>query len=111
MKRLVLIGGLLVVPLLVFVGSSALAGHKANGNNVSTTLAGFAEVPAVSSTGHGTFSAEISSNKITYTLTYSGLRPRRLWPMFTSANRRLLAASSPSSAAVAGRRSAPHPEP
>jgi hypothetical protein len=73
LKRLVITVGLLALPLLVFVGSSAIAGHKDGGNNVSAALRGFEEVPAVSSTGQGTFAAQISSDKITYTLTYSGL--------------------------------------
>jgi hypothetical protein len=50
-----------------------MAGHKGGGNTVHATLTGFQEVPPVSSTGQGTFSAQVTSDRITYTLTYSGL--------------------------------------
>jgi hypothetical protein len=73
MKRRLIIAGLLALPLLVFVGSSAIAGQPGGGKNVSATLTGFQEVPAISTTGHGTFTARVESDRITYTLTYSGL--------------------------------------
>jgi hypothetical protein len=73
MKRLLIMAALLVLSLLVLVGSSAMAGHKGGGNTVHATLTGFQEVPPVSSTGQGTFSPQVTSDRITYTLTYSGL--------------------------------------
>jgi hypothetical protein len=112
MKRLLIIAGLLVLSLLALVGSSALAGHKGDGNPVNATLTGFQEVPAVSSTGQGTFSAQVTTDKITYTLTHSGPRgggnggAHSLRPAVGGPG-----ASSPSSAAVAGLRSARLREP
>ena len=72
MKKLLIITGLLVVSLLVVLGSSAIAG-QGGGSNTSATLTGFEEVPAISTAGRGSFSAQIASDKITFTLTYSGL--------------------------------------
>jgi hypothetical protein len=73
MKRRLIIAALLALSLLVFVASSAIAGKRGGAKNVSASLTGFQEVPAVSSTGHGTFSAEVESDRINYSLTYSGL--------------------------------------
>jgi hypothetical protein len=72
MKRLLVVVGVLVVPLIAFLGSSAIAGDD-HGSTVKAKLTGFSQVPAVSTTGRGSFRAQISSDKITFTLTYSNL--------------------------------------
>ena len=66
----VILGGALAV---LAVGS--YAGAEGGKQNVKADLNGFLEVPSVSSTGTGSFEAEIDGDAgtISYTLTYSGL--------------------------------------
>ena len=66
----VILGGTLAV---LAVGS--YAGAEGGKQNVKADLNGFLEVPSVSSTGTGSFEAEIDEDAgtISYTLTYSGL--------------------------------------
>jgi CHRD domain len=65
-----LLGGLAVTSLLC-ASSAALADDERN--SFKTRLKGFNEVPAVSSTGRGEFSARILGDTIEWTLSYEGL--------------------------------------
>ena len=64
----------LVVALVV--GSAALAAsrhHGHGGNEFSTHLIGFNEVPPINTAGQADLTLTIGNNQLTFTLTYSGL--------------------------------------
>ncbi|HWC31882.1 MAG TPA: CHRD domain-containing protein [Actinomycetota bacterium] len=73
MGRRALLALLVVATLVAGIASLATAGH----GGFHATLDGYEEVPAISTTGEGTFRAEIVSTAkgdvIRYELTYSGL--------------------------------------
>lgn len=70
MKKITLI--LLLVGLLAIVVAATTA---QSGNSFNTNLAGYEEVPAISTTGGGSFRARVTGNGATidYTLNYAGL--------------------------------------
>ena len=57
---------------MFFVGSAAVADDHHHGG-LTATLRGFEEVPAISTTATGSFSAQLNGNTIAFTLTYSNL--------------------------------------
>jgi CHRD domain-containing protein len=71
MKKLWIYALVAAVCLLAFTGSVARAGD--DGTALRASLNGFQEIPSKLTTGRGTFTATISSNSISYTLTYAGL--------------------------------------
>lgn len=70
MKRLAVLATAVLVPLLVVAGATAVIGHK---QEVRANLDGYFEVPANSTTGSGSFHAQIESDKINYELRYADL--------------------------------------
>jgi CHRD domain-containing protein len=63
-----------VAAMTIILGAAAMAASAATQFTVRTALTGYQEVPAVSTTGHGTFRAEITTgNKIKFRLRYSDL--------------------------------------
>lgn len=61
-----------VVAMVVVLGAAAMVASAATRFEVRTRLSGYMEVPAISTTAHGRFSAEITTgNKIKYRLRYS----------------------------------------
>lgn len=78
MKKLVVIGALAALALLSTVGL-ALAGdgpaNRGEGGRLHAKLIGYEEVPAISTTAHGSFEALVNfeQDEIRYRLTYSGL--------------------------------------
>jgi hypothetical protein len=71
MKNLWISALLSAVILLALSGSSIRADNE--DNTVRAKLNGFQEVPSKLTNGHGTFTAVIGANSISYTLTFSGL--------------------------------------
>ena len=71
MKNLLISALLSAVLLLALTGSSIRADNE--DNTVRARLNGFQEVPSKLTNGHGTFTAHINANSISYTLTFSGL--------------------------------------
>ena len=55
---------------ILAIASIAFAGDDRGGNRFRASLTGFQEVPAISTTGSGTFTLEIQANQINYTLNY-----------------------------------------
>ena len=72
MKKLIIGGLVLAVAALGLTGAVAVAGGG-SGGALSATLGGFQEVPAISTTGHGTFEASIEDDGLHFTLEYRGL--------------------------------------
>ena len=61
-----------VAAMVIVLGAAAMVASAATRFVVRTTLSGYMEVPAISTTAHGTFRAEITTgNKIKYRLRYS----------------------------------------
>jgi hypothetical protein len=52
---------------------SASGSKTGEGNSVRAWLGGYQEVPSISTTGHGTFTAKLKNGQIEYRLTYSNL--------------------------------------
>ncbi len=79
MRKLALLATFVVAAATLLVGSSAFAGQNGNGKankkmrNFSAHLTGYQEVPAISTTGRGGFTARLKNGEIEYTLRYSGL--------------------------------------
>jgi hypothetical protein len=73
MKKLLLIGSLVLV-VVGLVVAVAPAREGKNGNKTfSAKLDGFQEVPSISTTGHGKFHAKVNGSSIQYTLKYRNL--------------------------------------
>lgn len=63
-----------VLSMTVILAAAAMVASAATQFEVRTRLTGYQEVPAVSTTGHGSFRAEITTgNKIKYRLRYADL--------------------------------------
>ena len=58
---------------VVLVGASAATAGSGDDDDTRTKLKGYAEVPAISTTGSGRFKAEIEDDTITYELKYRDL--------------------------------------
>jgi hypothetical protein len=58
---------------LVLVGASAATAGSGDDDETKTKLKGYAEVPAISTTGNGRFEAELDDDEITYELKYRDL--------------------------------------
>jgi hypothetical protein len=52
---------------------SASGSKDGEGNSVGARLGGYQEVPSISTTGRGTFTAKLKNGQIDYTLSYSNL--------------------------------------
>lgn len=52
---------------------SASGSKNGEGNSVGARLGGYQEVPSISTTGRGTFTAKLKNGQIEYTLSYSNL--------------------------------------
>lgn len=72
MKRLALGVGLVVLATLV-AGGSAVAGKRGD-DELRAKLDGFQEVPSISTTGRGSFKAEINNRSISFRLRFSDLQ-------------------------------------
>ena len=70
MRKLIIGGAVMALVALALTGATALAGGD---GTFSATLGGFQEIPAISTDGHGTFSATLESDGLHYTLSYWGL--------------------------------------
>lgn len=66
------ISALLSAVILLALSSSSIRADNED-NNLKANLTGFQEVPSKLTDGHGTFTAQIHANSISYTLTFSGL--------------------------------------
>jgi CHRD domain len=80
MRRLAIGLGFLVLSLLAAASSGAVVGNGGKGgkegrgdDRLTAKLTGFSEVPSISTTGRGSFSAEIENNSIKFKLRYSDL--------------------------------------
>lgn len=71
MRKLILLAVVAVLAGLGVVGTSALA--TGSGGDFEARLTGFQEVPAVLTTGRGTFTAALEDGTLSYRLSYSGL--------------------------------------
>jgi hypothetical protein len=60
----------LAASVVLVIGAAVAMAVK---TNADARLSGYKEVPAISTTGHGRFSAEIGSGQISYTLRYGDL--------------------------------------
>lgn len=61
-----------VAAMIIVLGAAAMVASAATRFTVRTNLSGYMEVPAISTTAHGTFRAEITTgNKIKYRLWYA----------------------------------------
>ena len=58
---------------LVLVGASAATAGSGDDDETKTKLKGYAEVPAISTTGNGRFEAELDDDEITFELKYRDL--------------------------------------
>jgi hypothetical protein len=77
MRRLVLTSSL-AVALLAAIAVSAAVAHNDNGKG-KARLDGWQEVPAISTTGEGSFRARVRSDGIHYTLRYEDLEANALF--------------------------------
>lgn len=71
MKRLWISALISTIFVLALTGSSIRADNE--DNRLKANLDGFQEIPSKLTNGHGTLTAQINANSITYTLTFSGL--------------------------------------
>jgi CHRD domain-containing protein len=71
MRKLLIGTALVGVAVLALVGTTAFAGG--DGPDFSAGLRGYQEVPAISTGGHGTFTANKKGHTLHYKLRYSGL--------------------------------------
>ena len=74
MRRKGFLAALVVGAAALGIATYALAGGPGF-NHLTESLIGYQEVPSVSSTGHATFTADVSNdgNSIAYSMTYEGL--------------------------------------
>jgi hypothetical protein len=73
MRKLGSLGAFVVVGLLAVLGVSSIAGGSGRDDDATARLSGFQETPAVSTTGTGSFRADIRSSSIRYRLSYRNL--------------------------------------
>lgn len=73
MKRLALGVGLVLLSVLVGGGSGAVAGKRGD-DKLTAKPSGFQEVPSISTTGRGSFRAEIENRTISFRLRFSDLQ-------------------------------------
>ena len=73
-RVLLFVGGLAVTLIVATaVVGSAAAGSRAMATSISARLSGFREVPPILTNGRAAFHAIVRSDRIDYTLTFSGL--------------------------------------
>ena len=74
MRKLAIVGVVVAAGIVAAIGSAAIAGDDSR-TRASANLSGFSEVPAVSSTGSGTFRTRVDrpGQAIHFTLRYSDL--------------------------------------
>lgn len=69
-KRLISLAAVVALVALALTGASAVAGGD---DQFSARLGGFQEIPSISTSGHGTFSATVEDDSLHFTLSYWGL--------------------------------------
>lgn len=74
MRKRRLFGALIfAVPVVLAAATLAVAGDGGKNRFKADTLTGYQEIATISTTGTGTFEAQLQGDTITYTLTYSDL--------------------------------------
>ena len=79
MRKLPLLGAVVVIALVAVVGGAALASGSGRSDEFRANLDGYQNAPSTSTVARGTFRAEISGEVIRYRLSYQDLETPALF--------------------------------